>query len=235
MTPVDKPIFSKLDWLKRTHGHKLTLAEFRVLMAVYCHTDGSGKNAYPGLSLIAEEACVAIPTASSAIKSLKAAGWLREVSRGSGVSGRNSVYELVQDAPSPPSISAGDEPSTSASAEMSTSACAETNQVLISDPLTDPRELQVPEDLKHGESLVGGSPEGHHLPVEVEVIELAASSGKDDPWGVPSFKPVPMFGTPEWKAEQLASAIPWPSNKPLPNSGDPFAVYKDETTGELIH
>lgn len=235
MTSVDNQNFSKLDWLKRTNGHKFSGSEFRVLVAIYNHTNADGKSAYPGLKLLIKETGYVQSAVSAAITSLKARGWIHEVSRGSNLTGRNSKYDLIPEAPCPPGTSSPEELHVSSPEEVRVSSPEETNQILVSDPLTDPRELQVLENLKHGENLVGGSLEGHHLPVEVEVLKPAASSGKDDPWGVPIFL---LYGTPEWEAEQLASAIPWPSNKPLPKPGDPswcpWTTYKDETTGELI-
>ncbi|WP_225422056.1 helix-turn-helix domain-containing protein [Mycobacteroides chelonae] len=229
VTLVDNRKFSKLEWLKRTNGHKFTLSEFRVILSIFNHSNEAGEDSYPGSERIAEEACITRTTASEAVRSLIERGWIREVEKGSGYARKYSRYALVPDAPHAHSSSPADTHMSPVD-DTYMSALADTNQILVSDHGTDPLELRV-QDPKHEENLVGGSPEGHHLPVEVEVIGTAASSGKEDPWGVPRFL---LHGTPEWEANQLALAIPWPSNKPLPKSGDPFAVYKDEITGELI-
>jgi hypothetical protein len=101
--------FSKLNWLKRTNGHKFKPAEFRVLIAIYNHTDGQGQRAFPGLKLLAEETGHSKSTVSEAVTALRNAGWITETSRGSGVSGNASVLALVPDAPNPPSSSSGEE------------------------------------------------------------------------------------------------------------------------------
>ncbi|WP_176138309.1 helix-turn-helix domain-containing protein [Mycobacterium sp. D16Q16] len=236
MTQPDNHKFSKLEWLKRTNGHKFTISEFRVLLSIFNHSDKTGQESFPGSERIAEEACITRTTASEAVRSLIERGWIREVEKGSGYARKYSRYALVPDAPHPHSSSTADVHS-SAGDDLHMSALADTNQILVSDHGTDPLELRV-QDPKHEEILVGGSPEGHHLPVEVEVLKPAAPSGKDDPWGIPSLLSGPKYGSDEWKADQLASAIPWPSNKPLPKPGDPdwdtWALYKDETTGQLI-
>ncbi|WP_170924269.1 helix-turn-helix domain-containing protein, partial [Mycobacterium avium] len=98
--------FSKLTWLKRTDGHKFTGTEFRVLVALYNHTDAQGRNAFPGLDLLVEETGYRKSGISEAISSLKARGWIRETRKGSGLSGKASSFDLVPDAPKPPNSSA---------------------------------------------------------------------------------------------------------------------------------
>lgn len=101
--------FSKLTWLKRTNGHKFKPAEFRVLIAIFNHTNEHGQRAFPGLKLLAEETGHSKSTVSEAVTALRHAGWITETSKGSGVSGNASVLALVPDAPNPPSSSSGEE------------------------------------------------------------------------------------------------------------------------------
>lgn len=91
--------FSKLSWLKRTNGHKFTLAEMRVLMSIYNHSGADGTRSFPGLDVIMDEACLKKTATSDAIRSLKSRGWVREMYRGSGRSGKKSEFALVPDAP----------------------------------------------------------------------------------------------------------------------------------------
>ncbi len=112
--------FSKLTWLKRTDGHKFTGAEFRVLIALFNHSNADGTNAHPGLKLLAEETVYRKSGVSEAITSLKARGWIRETSRGSGYTGNASVFELVPDAPSSSAQPEQPDPSSSAVAEPPT-------------------------------------------------------------------------------------------------------------------
>ena len=95
-----RPRLSKLTWLKRTNGHDFTPTEFRVLVAVFNHTDADGRKAHPGLKLLAQETGAAASTASEALSALKRKGWIRETGRGSGRTRRASEFELVPDAPS---------------------------------------------------------------------------------------------------------------------------------------
>jgi len=92
--------FSKLTWHKRTHGHEFTGAEFRVLMSIFDHSDAYGRNSHPGLKLLMAETGYSKSAISEALKALQVRGWITQSRRGSGVSGRASVYELVPDAPS---------------------------------------------------------------------------------------------------------------------------------------
>lgn len=94
--------FSKLAWIKRTHGHKFDGSSFRVLVVLFNHSDENGENAYPSIATIADEAGVTERSVNRALKFLKDNGWIRQVSRGSGYSGKASVYALVADAPSIP-------------------------------------------------------------------------------------------------------------------------------------
>jgi len=92
--------FSKLTWHKRTHGHEFIGAEFRVLMSIFDHSDAYGRNSHPGLKLLMAETGYSKSAISEALKALQVRGWITQSRRGSGVSGRASVYELVPDAPS---------------------------------------------------------------------------------------------------------------------------------------
>lgn len=92
--------FSKLTWHKRTHGHEFTGAEFRVLMSIFDHSDEHGRNSHPGLKLLMAETGYGKTAVSEALTALKARGWITQARKGSGTSGKTSVYELVPNAPS---------------------------------------------------------------------------------------------------------------------------------------
>lgn len=225
--------FSKLSWLKRTNGHKLPLSELRVLLSIYNHSDGEGRGAYPGGELIAEEACLTRTTVSTAIQRLIAGGWIREVSKGSGFNRLNSTYELIPDAPMPPRCSSSGEPHGLAGGELCGSAVADTNQILVTDPRSDPVELRVPEvDPKHGETLLDPATYGPDLSsgevMRVEPSALGeASVSTDDQLGRwPSFE---LRATPS--EPTVSSGTPWPRDRPIPD--DPWGrPYVDEITGE---
>lgn len=91
--------FSKLTWLKRTNGHKLTGTEVRVLVSIFNHTNQDGRNAHPGVDLIAEETGYRKSGVSEAVTALKARGWIHETYRGNGRSKLASVFDLVPDPP----------------------------------------------------------------------------------------------------------------------------------------
>jgi hypothetical protein len=93
---------------------------------------------------------------STAVSSLKARGWISETYRGSGVSGKASVFEFVQDAPNPPSSSPvgeqlNDGSSSSEDEQLSESSsptahgCSPVGDRVVrleanpSDPLSDPK------------------------------------------------------------------------------------------------
>jgi DNA-binding transcriptional MocR family regulator len=92
--------FSKLSWHKRTHGHDFTGAEFRVLMAVFDYSDENGRKSHPGLKRLMTDTGYGKTAVSEALTALQARGWITQTRKGSGTSGKTSVYELVPDAPS---------------------------------------------------------------------------------------------------------------------------------------
>lgn len=92
--------FSKLTWHKRTHGHTFTGAEFRVLMSIFDHSDERGLKSHPGLRLLMAETGYGKTAVSEALTALQERGWIAQTRKGSGTSGKTSVYELVPDAPS---------------------------------------------------------------------------------------------------------------------------------------
>jgi hypothetical protein len=92
--------FSKLTWHKRTHGHEFTGAEFRVLMAIFDYSDECGRKSHPGLKRLMADTGYGKTAVSEALKTLQGRGWITQTRRGSGTSGKTSVYELVADAPS---------------------------------------------------------------------------------------------------------------------------------------
>lgn len=94
--------FDKFAWLKRTDGHKFTGAEFRVLVSIFNHADGhTGREAYPGIDLMAEETTYRRTGVSEAVASLRAKGWIHETYRGNGRAMKASSFDLVPDAPNP--------------------------------------------------------------------------------------------------------------------------------------
>lgn len=109
------PEFSKLSWLKRTDGHKFTGAELRVLLSIFNHSGSDGRKSHPGIKRMMAETGYGKAAVSSAVSSLKTRGWISEVYKGSGVSGSASVFDLVPDAPNPPSSSPVDEQPTDGS------------------------------------------------------------------------------------------------------------------------
>lgn len=92
---------SKLEWHKRTHGHPFTSVEFRVLMAIFDHSGSDGRRSHPGLELLSKETGYRRTGVSEAVRGLKAKGWIHETFRGSGKSGKASVFDLIPDAPNP--------------------------------------------------------------------------------------------------------------------------------------
>lgn len=92
--------FSKLSWHKRTHGHPFAGAEFRVLMSIFDHSDKDGRTSHPGLKLLMTETGYGKTAVSEALAALQARGWITQTRKGSGTSGKTSVYELVPEAPS---------------------------------------------------------------------------------------------------------------------------------------
>jgi hypothetical protein len=92
---------SKLVWLKRTHGHDFTPAEFRVLVSIFNATGSDGRHAHPGIDRMIEETGYRRTGVSEAVSGLKAKGWIHQLYRGNGKSKQASVFDLVPDAPNP--------------------------------------------------------------------------------------------------------------------------------------
>jgi hypothetical protein len=93
--------FSKLEWLKRTSGHKFTGCEFRVLLALFNHSGKDGQKAHPGIDLLAAETGYKHSAISNACKALRERGWIHERYRGNGPAKAASVFDMVSDAPNP--------------------------------------------------------------------------------------------------------------------------------------
>jgi hypothetical protein len=93
--------FSKLQWLKRTNGHKFTGSELRVLLSIYNHSDADGRRSHPGIELMEQETGYRKSGISEAATALKQRGWIHETYRGNGRARQSSVFELVPDAPDP--------------------------------------------------------------------------------------------------------------------------------------
>lgn len=84
--------FNKLSYLQLLRGAALTHSQYRVLVTILTYASEDGTNAHPGYRRIAEECRMSNGTVSKAIKQLKAAGWLRETSRGTrGEGGRDAA------------------------------------------------------------------------------------------------------------------------------------------------
>lgn len=217
MTTPSRPKFSKLTWLKRTDGHDFTGAEFRVLVAIFNHTNAHGQNAYPGVARLIQETVYVESAVKGAIKGLKARGWIHEVSRGNNVTGRKSVYDLIPDAPRPP-VTSSPEALQGSSPEDVRGGSPEdpNNQILRSDPLSDHVERPASTDRTHSSGGVGSSPVGHSLPSGEVHTSAAESSGSD--------QTIPA-----------AEVIHWPTDKTLPPAWDlnPFATYVDASTGKV--
>lgn len=96
-----------MTWLKRTDGHEFSGAEFRVLIAIFNHSGADGSDSHPGLKLLMEETGYGKTAVSQALTSLQERGWIFQSLKGSGTSGRTSVYHLVHLAPQPSSWFAG--------------------------------------------------------------------------------------------------------------------------------
>jgi hypothetical protein len=235
--PSDK--FSKLAWHKRTHGHDFTGSEFRVLMSIFDHSSADGTNSHPGIKRMMKETGYKKAAVSTAVTQLKARGWIHETRKGSGVSGNASVFELVPDAPQPPSSSpAGEqpnEPSSSPGVEQPTgvvrlertSSSSGANQVVRleqspSDPgLSDPGSDPFTSDQK----------EVRYSPNHLEVHNETASFGRSLPdAGSEAPKSADEGGhqgpTDEAASQSAAEQTdPWGSAQPATGSIDsnPFA------------
>ncbi|WP_155948785.1 hypothetical protein [Mycobacterium sp. URHB0044] len=92
---------SKLEWLKRTNGHRFAGSELRVLLSIYNHSGADGKRSHPGIDVMIEETGYRKSGISEAVTALKERGWIHEVYRGNGRARQSSVFELVPDAPNP--------------------------------------------------------------------------------------------------------------------------------------
>jgi hypothetical protein len=98
---MSPPRLSKLVWLKRTHGHPLTPAEFRVLVSIFNDSGSDGRNAHPGIARMIEETGYRRTGVSEAVSGLRAKGWIHQTYRGNGNTGKASIFDLVPDAPNP--------------------------------------------------------------------------------------------------------------------------------------
>lgn len=240
-----RPRLSKLTWLKRTNCHDFTPTEFRVLVAVFNHTDADGRKAHPGLKLLAQETGAAQSTVSEALSGLKRKGWIRETGRGSGRTRRASEFELVPDAPSNTSqrqevqnfpASGNSEPTTSQHGPSKVPGARKP-----SDPLSDPDyrsgsdhgELRLQEPKQRAPQERGLEPA---LAVEEEIDTAEGPQAPEAESTAPSgaVRDAQRAGELDPSdAELRRVAIPWPRNKPLPK-GDPFAVYVDDESGDLF-
>ena len=218
--------FSKLTWHKRTHGHKFTGAEFRVLMSIFDHSSADGTNSHPGIKRMMAETGYGKAAVSTAVTGLKARGWIRETRKGSGVAGNASVFQLVPDAPQPPSSSPVGEQHTQASCSPGveqpsevvrlerTSSSPGANQVVrleqspsdpgLSDPGSDP-DSSDQEEVRY-------SP--NHLAEQNETGQesrsLAVEGRTDDPWS----EPVEVWNAKEPSPESATAGFDWSQYEP---------------------
>jgi hypothetical protein len=250
---------SKLKWLKRTHGYKFTGAELRVLLSIFNHSGADGRNAHPGVKRMVDETGYSRAAVSLAVSSLKDQGWITETYRGNGVSGNASVFDLVPDAPNPPSMSSGvDQPTEVGMSTvldqlpvgMSTGLTGMSSGVdevrpvgwTPSDPGTDPLSdlLGDPFDRPSDPGEV------HHPVNHLGITETTSGLGdmpkdktaelspkEDEPESESEpWESVSFFGIPDpAPAEHFT---PWPVHKPLPEPRDPFTTYVDQETGEPL-
>jgi hypothetical protein len=184
--------FSKLTWHKRTHGHKFTGAEFRVLMSIFDHSSADGTNSHPGIKRMMAETGYGKATVSTAVTGLKARGWIRETRKGSGVSGNASVFDLVPDAPSPPSSSPGVEQPSEVVRLERTSSSPGANQVVrleqspsdpgLSDPGSDP-DSSDQEEVRYSPNHLEDQDETGLESRSLAVGGSTSTSPDSDPWG----------------------------------------------------
>ncbi|RRR41156.1 helix-turn-helix domain-containing protein [Mycolicibacter terrae] len=86
--------FSKLTWLKSVAGADLTDGEYRVLIAIFNHTDESGRRCYAKQSTLAAETRKSDRQIRRIIPELVRKGWLKEVRKGAGRAGMSSEFDL---------------------------------------------------------------------------------------------------------------------------------------------
>ncbi|WP_092801493.1 helix-turn-helix domain-containing protein [Rhodococcus globerulus] len=185
--PSDK--FSKLTWHKRTHGHELTGAEFRVLMSIFDHSDEHGRNSHPGLELLVKETRYSKAAVSEALKRLQSRGWIVQTYRGSGTAGRTSIYALVPDAPR--SSSGMDQPNGEVPVERTSGSSGLDSEVPVdwtptdpgSDPGSDPYrsdQVEVRQSPNHQEDQDEPDLDGRALAVAGTETTGARASGTED-------------------------------------------------------
>lgn len=88
------PEFSKLAWLKSLAGADLTDGEYRVLVAIFNHTDERGRKCFAKQTTLAAETGKSDRQIRRIIPELIRKGWLAEVRKGAGCSGLSSEYDL---------------------------------------------------------------------------------------------------------------------------------------------
>ncbi|WP_448385411.1 helix-turn-helix domain-containing protein [Mycolicibacterium sp. XJ1904] len=86
--------FSKLTWLRSLDGTDLTDGEYRVLVAIFNHTDERGRKCYAKQTSLAAETGKSDRQVRRIIPELVRKGWLTEVRKGSGRSGLASEFNL---------------------------------------------------------------------------------------------------------------------------------------------
>lgn len=210
--------FSKLTWLKRTNGHEFTGAEFRVLIAIFNHSGADGTNSHPGLKVLMAETGYGKTAVSEALTALQERGWITQTRKGSGTSGKTSVYELIPDAPS--STAGANQPTEVGPVERTSwSAGADTVVPLERTP-TDPdnrsgsdpsrsdqKEVRYPPN--HLEDQVETGLESRSLAVEgseatEEVADEHRPAGLQPPTATGSRHDDPFASEPAWLAEAAA-------------------------------
>lgn len=85
----------KFDYMRRLVGSGLHSTHIHVAVAVWNHADEHGRKAWPGNARLVDETGLSESTVKRSLRELKAAGWLRQESRGSRVKGKASEYALT--------------------------------------------------------------------------------------------------------------------------------------------
>jgi len=92
-SPVAASEFSKLSWQRALNGHRLSPAQYRVLLTLFSFTDGNGAGARPGWPLLTAATALDQRTVKRAVKDLVEAGYLVRTGAGGG-RGRAASFAL---------------------------------------------------------------------------------------------------------------------------------------------
>lgn len=213
--------FSKLTWHKRTHGHEFTGAEFRVLMAIFDYSDENGRKSHPGLKRLMADTGYGKTAVSEALTALQERGWITQTRKGSGTSGKTSVYELVPDAPS--STAGADQPTEVGPVERTSWSAGADSVIPLERTPTDPGSDPGSDPLRSDQEEVRYSPNHQEDQDEtgLESRSLAfegrtEATGSDDPFAGPP---------PEWVAESRAREERAAAIQPATAGGPPASPW----------